>query len=78
MDKEIKAQLYERISKVCKEFGVENVSITGNRNKEYIGILLIDNETESIPAIFEAVLNVGRLWQHSRAVIRKILNDFEK
>jgi len=75
MDTEIKNDFYKKIADVCKEFGVENVSISGNRYNQFIGVLSIDKDT---PSILDAVMNVGRLWQHSRTVIRDMLNDFEK
>ena len=80
MEKETETKLKIRLMSICKEYGIKNASIAGDRNHEFVGMLLIDeDESErSLGSIFEAIMNVGRLWQHSRAVTRNILNEFEK
>lgn len=83
MNRERKLEFNKKIIEICNEFGVENVSIAGNsRNvppqSEFIGTILIDKNEQSMGSIFEAVMNIGRLWQHSRTVVRQMLNDFEK
>lgn len=82
MDKETRDKFASKVADVCTEFGVENVSLCGtcgNLKPGFIGILLLDKkENPSMGAIFEATANVGRLWQHSRMIVRATLNDFER
>ena len=48
-------------------------------NNEFYGLTLIEEgEKFDIRDLMEAVIAVGRLWQHSRSLVRQILGDFEK
>ena len=78
MDTASRKLFIAKVTEICKEFGVENASITGNTNEEYIGLLMLDPVDHSPCYMFEAAMNVGRLWQHARTSIRAILNDFDK
>lgn len=78
MNENVKVKFRGKLVDLCEEFGIKNVSIAGTHHDEFIGILLIDEEKKSFSDIFESVINIGRLWQHSRTIVRSVLNDFEK
>lgn len=67
----------DKIEAVMTEYGVESGSFCGEANGHYIGMMDIGHETTQQTA-FDAVLSVGRLWQHGREQIRRILNDHER
>lgn len=63
------------LKELCIKHGIKAASFTGNIDNSYIGILSIDNLNFS--GCYDAVLNVGRLWQHARTTIRSVMNTFE-
>ena len=62
---------------LCYQHNIKNVSITGQMEEKYLGMVFVDAE-KNMTGFFESVLNVGRLWQYTRERVQIILNDFEK
>jgi len=78
MDKETQ-EFLDEIYTVCKKHKIKCASICGTRtNENFIGYVGGPNENKNIYELTEAIVNVGRMWQHARAVLRDTLNGFEK
>jgi len=79
MNKTTKDEFVNRIKAVCQEFGVSNVSLSGNTDNDtkFFGMLNLDMQA-SIQSIIGCVINTGRLWQYARVVARDTLDSFEK
>jgi len=77
MTDEIKADLI----KLIKKHNLKDASFCAIKpnTDEFYGLTLIEEgEKFDIRDLMEAVMAVGRLWQHSRGVVRQLLGDFEK
>lgn len=65
------------LQELCKKHGIRNASFCGTTVECWFrGLTCISPATPS--EVFESVLNLGRLWQHSRTVIRNMMDEFEK
>ena len=77
MTDKIKADLV----KLVKKHNLKGASFCAIKSDpdEFYGLTLIEeSEKFDIRDLMEAVIAVGRLWQHSRSLVRQILGDFEK
>lgn len=63
---------------VIKKHGLKNGAFCATApDNRYVGFGHLE-EYESPATLFESALNIGRLWQHIRTVIRKTMDDFER
>lgn len=68
--------LRKAINAVAELHHVKNIAFcaTAEGDNKFVGFV----GEQGLQNSFNAVLNVGRLWQHSRQCIKDILGDFEK
>ncbi len=73
-EKELK-ELAKELEVLVKKYGIASAAFTGNSSDRYIGLVI---GAISVSEMFGTVMNVGRLWQHMRGIIRDKLAKFEK
>ena len=74
MDKEAKEKIKIALNQLCQDHDIKNASFCGSVNGgvfAYVSLNQTDNN------VFESIMNVGRLWQYTRGVTRKMLDEFE-
>ena len=71
-------QLNVDLNDLCKKHNLKDGAFCAVHveSEEYVGNLAIPDPTYQ--AYMMSSLNVGRLWQHARENIRKIMGEFEK
>lgn len=62
---------------LCGKYGIENASFCGTIGDEFVSAFCM-GELKSVSGVTEAAMNVGRLWQHARSMVKKMLDGFEK
>ena len=78
MDKDSLNAVRADLEKLMKVHGIRNASFCGTGAEGgYWGLMSVQ-EHQDAPGLFESVLNIGQLWQHTRETVRSILDDFEK
>ena len=76
-DNNTQSLLREDLIQLMKKHGIRNASFCGTDAADcYHGLMCV--EETSVAGIFESAVNIGRLWQHTRTVIRRTLDDFER
>ena len=73
MNDEKLAEFEKKLNSLAIEYGITDGAFTGNTETDYIGIIGINRVVS-----FQAVMNIGRLWQSAREQTRSILNTFER
>ena len=77
MTDEPKNILRSDLIELCRKHDISNASFCGSSpDDQYYGLMCIEKTTTA--EVFKSAMNIGRLWQHTRMVIRQILDDFEK
>jgi len=69
-------QFNEAIEKLCSEYGVKSFSYCGSAEDKYLGVVASDSA--HFGEFYEAVINIGRLWQAAREKVKKQLDRHEK
>ncbi len=77
MTEEQRKELRKELVDICLKYGITGASFTGQTADSYTGIIHIDRD-EANKNWFDAVENVGRLWQSCRETVRRILDGYEK
>jgi hypothetical protein len=61
---------------LTEKYGVKEAAFCGDADGRFLGFAI--HQVHTAKEIADIVINVGRLWQHFRGVIRDILDDFER
>ena len=70
--------LEKDIIELCKKHSITAASFTGTF-QDGVGVSFFSVDSPIIDGkIFDAAMNVGRLWQHVRSQIKAGLDNFEK
>lgn len=67
--------LNKDLEEIVKKYFLKNCSFCGNDEEEHFIGFCVGNLTQI--TLWSASLNVGRLWQHIRGLVRMTLSDFE-
>jgi hypothetical protein len=67
-------KLIKDLERIAKKHKITNYAFTGSGEERHIGIL----GKAEVNTFYETALNVGRLWQHTRTVMRERLDNFDK
>lgn len=70
--------LKKEMEKLTKKFGLTDCAFCGVEPKtgEFLGFVI--DKSITLETAWNVTLNVGRLWQHMRTIIRDTLNKFDK
>ena len=77
MDEQKLKEFQKDLEILCTDYCIKSASFCGEANGHYIGMLDIGHESTQQTA-FDAVLSIGRLWQHGREQVRHLLNSYER
>lgn len=73
------AALHVDLCAIAEKHGIRYAAFCGmienSQGAQFYGRILGDSHTRL--DLFEATLNVGRLWQHVRGEMRRLLNTFD-
>jgi len=75
MNEEKVKEFESRLESLIAEYGITCAAFTGTCDDHFIGFAV---PAQTILSLWQTVLNVGRLWQLFRELIRGKLNEFEK
>lgn len=78
MTEEEKKDLEKELDALCEKYGLSAGAFCATALKEdkFIGYLCF--RKKEVKEIMMTLLNVGRLWQHSKSVNKRIFEDFER
>lgn len=63
------------LKELCRKHRIAGASFVGTTEDEFVGLFSVDNP--KITHCMDAMLNIGRLWQHVRSTMKKALDQFE-
>lgn len=75
--KERRTAFREELVALCGKHNVKKASFCGTMGDEFVA-LFCAGEVKAVSDVTEAVMNVGRLWQHARMMVKKMLDEFER
>ena len=77
MDEKQEAILKD-LRELCAKHGLREAAFVCSNSEGKFGGFPCIKEDPSYGEIYEATMNIGRLWQHSKGVARDLLDEFDK
>ena len=77
MEKDSQIAFKAELRELFEKYGLKDGSFAATDKEGRFHALMTLHEAPNIAGLFQSVLNIGRLWQHARVVVKDILDDFQ-